>query len=212
MIRLLHHALVSLTWSERPVWISPELRRTWFRKGEHVRRVWLHKDLRRGQIGRTYLGLGSIGTHYIRDRVEEFGMGEFAYRAEACRELLEQCLELSPIAGFERSDLDGTVLRLDLAITEMKPGSVFLRWFEPLTFFGFGHAWVQIEGVLTRQSDDKVLLKFVHRRRNSGIQQELGSMGLEGGLPLSETLIGGLVRHMAYDILMELDRHLNRRE
>ena len=135
------------------------------------------------------------------------------YRAENCQGLLENCLGLPLISEFARADLDGVVLRLDLAITEMKPGNRLLRWYEGWRFFGIGHAWVQIEGVLSRQFDNKPLLKFVHRRRNAGIRS------LEFlGLPLlsceysgfAQSLVGQLIRRMAHDILMELDHRLNR--
>ena len=208
MFRRFKQALVSLTWSEQPVWISPELRGTRFRKGEHVRRLWLNESLQRVKPERTYVGLGSIDITQLKSRNSQ---------VESARDLLRNKLALPPIADFDRPDLDGEVLRLDLAITELKPGSVVLRRAEMFVFaapifFWVGHAWVQIEGVLCRQADDRPLIKFVHRRRNAGWSDPRSSEldnARDSGKQGAYT--GELVSWMAYDILMELDSHLNHR-
>ena len=79
-------------------------------------------------------------------------------------------------------------------------------------------AWVQVEGVLTQQPGGSPLIKFVHRRRNSGLQTSeiSGFWRLDSSSPadpgLSGSIVGLLIRRIAYEILMELDQHLNRPE
>ncbi len=55
---------------------------------------------------------------------------------------------------------------LNLAITEMSPGSAFARIMAGE--FGAGHAWVQIEGSVTDQKEGHMLVCFSDRRRASG--------------------------------------------
>lgn len=214
MFNLLKHAIVSLTWSERPVWISPPLRSTRFRKGRFVQRLWRARKKRGGKAERTFVGLGSIDTSHIRDRKGDGIEDIMVYRAEGAHDLLRESLGLPPITDFEQPGIGGRVLRLDLAITEMKPGWSILRWFEGATYLGLGHAWVQVEGVLSRQSDETHLLKFVQRRRHSGITTPEAFIVLPGysnwQSSLSKSLPGALLQQIAHDILKELDAELNK--
>lgn len=61
---------------------------------------------------------------------------------------------------------DGPVASLELAITEMDPGSAAARiWAGEL---GAGHAFVQVEGKLTDATDGTLLCELVQRTRASG--------------------------------------------
>jgi hypothetical protein len=67
--------------------------------------------------------------------------------------------------------------RLDVAITEMDPGSGFARVMAGE--LGAGHAWVQVEGRVTG-ADGALLATFADRQRDSGyhgLQDTLGDVG-----------------------------------
>lgn len=176
---------------QRPTQISPELLGTAFESGKFVSLVWVSKARAKARPARTYLGLGSVHTGYL-----SLGPGA----ADRARTLLVEGLNLPTAGSLERPDLEGELLKLDLAITEIKPGSSL----------GFGNAWVQIEGAVSLLADDTPLIKFVHRRQNA-THLILGPPTLDAGVDEQHGLYlaAELIPYMAHDILMELDQHLN---
>ena len=160
-----------LTWSERPRRVSPPLQGTKFSRGKHLKRVWLHSDLARPPAEKVYLGLGEIDISRIRDRRDWSRVLTFrragVVKAETCRAFLAACLGLPVFEEFDESHGRGRLLRLDLAITDMSPGTAALRLLKWLTLFELellGHAHLQVEGILSEPRRQQVLLKFAARR------------------------------------------------
>ncbi len=63
------------------------------------------------------------------------------------------------------SDNTTQPLVMEIAITEMTPGSAFGRMMAGE--FGVGHAWVQVEGRITDEELDEIVFSFSDRRRSS---------------------------------------------
>lgn len=217
MISFLKSVFYELTWSERPRWVSPPLQGTKFRRGKHLKRVWPHAELARPPAERTYLGLGEIDISHIGDK-RDWSRNLVTGRprtvdAETCQVFLAACLGLPAYGDFDESHGRDRLLRLDLAITEMSPGIALLRQVEWLTLFGLGHAHLQVEGILSEPRRRQILLKFAARRRHSGLTAWEDWMPIPEDLGLSgdfqKSMVGHLIRRIAYDIIMELDARLN---
>ncbi len=182
-----------------------------------MNRTWLHKELARPPADKIYLGLGEIDISHIGNRRDSshawFTWQAREVNAETCRAFLESCLDLPAFDELEPANGRSRLLRLDLAITGMSPGITALRLFEWLTLFGLGHAHLQIEGILSEPRRRQVLIKFAARRRHAGLSSRkdwfpiLGDQTLPGDFP--DTMVGHLIRRIAYDIVMELDARLN---
>lgn len=88
----------------------------------------------------------------------------------------------------------GKTAKLDLAITEMTPGSAFARIMAGE--LGAGHAWLQIEGRVTDEESGVLLLTLADRRRGSGAHGFRDTVGDSGPAMISEgiTAIGGSIR------------------
>lgn len=223
--------LAEVTWSERPVWVSPPLRGTRFRRGKHVNRLWLDPELKQPPADKVYLGLGTIDVSHIPDRPGSGPLlpsgGPAVYQAEDCGNFLAHCLGLPSFENIEAAGEMGRQLRLDLAITDMTPGFRLVLWLRQLPGWlnwtghtGVGDARVQVEGILSDPRRRQDLLKFVVRRR--AIRRWNWHLWL-GWQPLrnpgsgffdgifAETMVGLLIRRAAYDVLMELDQRLNTR-
>ncbi len=171
LFRFLRGLFDILTWSQKPRWVTPPLQGTKFLRGRYLKRVWVHEDLSRANPGKIYLGLAGIDISYIRDRRDllhvHCGFQAREITAEQCREFLSECLALPALDELPHSDRSGEIFRLDLAITEMSPGFYGLRYIEWGTLLGLGHAYLQVEGVLSEPHSGKEMMKFVTRRRNS---------------------------------------------
>jgi len=85
-------------------------------------------------------------------------------------------------AGAATAQVCGTAsqrpARLDVAITEMTPGSGF--WRVLAGELGAGHAWVQVEGRVVDPASGAQLAAFADRQRDSGatgLRDSLGDVG-----------------------------------
>ena len=212
ILQLIRRLWITATWSTRPEWISPPLRKTRFRRGHNLRRVWAHRSFKRPDGAKTYIGLGSIDVSYLREKTE-FLSGKIRVEPESCRDILSEALGLPPYQALSPESANDRVYRLDLAIVEARPGSLFLRsgieelaWrhWRFLLLLGFGHAWVQIEGMLTDRDRELEVLKFVERRRSTGSSRSSSWFGETWG----DVLVRELIEGIAQDALQELYRQL----
>ncbi len=86
-----------------------------------------------------------------------------------CAQWLEHALVQDPTLTEKivvSSGREGSTAELNIAITEMTPGSAGARIFAGE--LGAGHAWVQVEGTVTDSRTDATLATFADRRRSSG--------------------------------------------
>jgi len=68
---------------------------------------------------------------------------------------------------------------LDVAITELNPGSTVARFWAGE--FGAGHAWVQVEALLRTEPGGSVVGRLVQRTRISGVASFQNSRGRDSG-------------------------------
>lgn len=166
--------------------------------------LWVDKSLNINKAEKTYLGLGEVDISYIRDRSDITLVSKNpTISAADCREHLVKSLSIPPVRDVESSIEPGNVLRLDLAITEMSPGAYLFRGLHlPLFFLGLGHAYVQVEGIVSDTQSGRPLVKFVERRRHSGL------LAKEDWWPtktkFEKTMVGTLLSEASYNILHEL--------
>lgn len=87
---------------------------------------------------------------------------------------------------------------LELVIIELNPGSTAARfWAGEL---GAGHAWVQIEGMLTDANSHKLLGYFVDRDRKSGVTTFRNSRGVDSGPGLIQDIIEDMGKNIRKEI------------
>jgi hypothetical protein len=94
----------------------------------------------------------------------------------------------------------GKTAKLDLAITEMTPGSAFARIMAGE--IGAGHAWVQIEGRVIDEESGVLLASFADRRRKSGAHGFRDVMGDSGPAMVREmirAIAGGIRSELAHE-------------
>jgi uncharacterized protein DUF4410 len=139
---------------------------------------------------------------YSKIRLGEIDVGRISAHAgvtpEDCKAWFENALRKTPSAHSEHLVADDTApAQLEVAITEMDPGSAAARIFAGE--LGAGHAWVQVEGrVVDRQSQDQVVAWSARRSSSGtiGIQDVGGDAG------------PALVRAMLEQIAIDLDSEL----
>jgi hypothetical protein len=94
-------------------------------------------------------------------------------------------------------DQEKAQTKLEIAITEMTPGSAGGRMFAGE--FGLGHAWVQVEGRLVDIESNEEVVVFSERRRHSGA---IGFRDLGGDA--GPALVRELLEGIAADSVKEL--------
>jgi len=199
--------IYTLTWSNQPAWLSPPLRKTRLRRGKYVTRVWADKNLRIDKTQRTYLGLGDVDISYIRNRNDVTLIAPIhKVSATDCRDHLVKSLSIPPIREVQNSNVSGHIFQLDLAITEMSPGATLFRGFDfPIFLLGLGHAYVQVEGIVTDVKSDLPSVKFVERRRHSGFTAREDWSLIKDKLTFEKSMVGTLLSEAPYNILSELN-------
>ncbi len=217
-----------ITWSEKPDWISPPMRGVRYRRSKVLKRVWIEKRFTAPADRKIYVGLGEIDVSSLGEYSgglwslsvvasllsslwwrsliiwwpwgNDDGIESFTPTKRLWAERLQAALGLPPWRDLESLPPD-PLYRLDLSITEAKLGNSFLRWGFFGTFLGFGHAWLQIEGILTDVESGRRVLQFVERRRHSG----LNSFRELCDIRRPDQLVGEMIQWCAADILNELD-------
>jgi len=97
----------------------------------------------------------------------------------------------------------GPSANLELAITEMTPGSVAARiWAGE---FGAGHAYVQVEGRLTDAADGGVLCEFAQRTRASGAVG-FRDLGGDSGPAMVKQMLAMVARALRSELIAKLGR------
>ena len=128
--------------------------------GQRVDLIWANAD----RIARKKylpLGLGEISTRHVSDQ-----KGITAAEAESwLRDSIRRSAEKANLRLVFGKQGGTAPARLDLAITEMYPGSRIGRIFA--AEHGAGHAWVQVEGRVVDAQSGEDLATFVDRRRSS---------------------------------------------
>lgn len=153
---------------------APELSR-----GRHVDQVWFDREAIR-PAGYAKVGIASVRGFQIGDaRLRAAGDPIVLARADAGREA-----------------------RLDVAITELDPGSTMARFWAGE--FGAGHAWVQVEARLTDAASGALIGALVERGRASGVATFRNSRGRDS-VP---GLVRDLLERIAGDIRRELSAEL----
>ncbi len=162
-------------------------------KGRYLENYWSRTPL----IGKKKYSTIRVDAISI-DRISD----QKGLTAENCREWLRNALVNASSASGPHIVFgvgpDGAQAKLEIAITEMTPGSAAGRFFAGE--FGMGHAWVQVEGRIVDIESKDELVAFSDRRRSSG------AIGLRD--------IGGdagpnLVREMLEEIAADLIKELN---
>jgi hypothetical protein len=195
LIQIAKRLFSIFSWTEKPEKVSAPFKKTKFRRGEHTKLVWLNKDIK-SYKNPILIGLGIINTSYIRDKSQiTASLSSETITVEYCIDALENSISL-PLFGEIEKSFNDSAFKLDLAITEMSPGSQFIRWFAIL---GMGHAWVQIEAILSDVNGNSVV-KLVDRRRHSelrGVKQAfLGETG--------PNLVTKLINEISINIVSEI--------
>ena len=158
-------------------------------RGRHLDRYWADSRLV-AQRKYSKVRLGGIDVGRISN-----GPG---VTTEDCKAWFRGALGRTPsaLSGHLVFD-DAAPAQLDVAITEMTPGSAGARMFAGE--LGMGHAWVQAEGrVIDRQSQEE-LVAWSDRRRSSAA---IGFRDLGGDAGPT------LVREMLEQIAIDLEREL----
>jgi len=96
---------------------------------------------------------------------------------------------------------EGPVASLELAITEMTPGSVAGRFWGGE--FGAGHAFVQVEGKLTDASEGALLCELVQRARASGAVG-FRDWGGDAGPAMVEEMLGLVAQALIQELRVKL--------
>jgi len=95
----------------------------------------------------------------------------------------------------------GPIANLELAITEMDPGSATARiWAGE---FGAGHAFVQVEGKLTDATEGTLLCELVQRTRASGAVG-FRDLGGDSGPAMVEQMLGMVARALRDELRVKL--------
>jgi len=160
------------------------------KSGRYIERFWSDPDkIAQGQYKRIVIG-------QIEARVAD---SVIITREETCNWLRSAIfrgdISIKHVAfGAET----GKKARLDLAITEMTPGSAFARMVAGE--LGAGHAWVQIEGRVTDEESGVLLVSFADRRRGSGA---VGFRDLGGDS--GPAMVHEMITAIGFGIRSELD-------
>jgi len=136
--------------------------------------------------------LASVATDAIQDQ-------KGVTKAECAQWLQDALLRDSEIAEsiVPSSPTEVSTAQLNVAITEMSPGSAGARIFAGE--LGAGHAWVQVEGTITDSQTNTTLAAFADRRRSSG------AIGFEDvGGDSGPALVRRMIEAIGEDIRQEL--------
>jgi hypothetical protein len=161
-------------------------------KGQYLDNYWVNTPL---VTKKKYskISLSSISINRISDKK--------GVTAENCRDWLRNFLikaaGSSGINILTKEDSTEVQVRLDIAITEMTPGSAGGRVFAGE--FGMGHAWVQVEGSVVDIASNEPIALFSDRRRSSGAAGLKDIAGDSG-----PSLVRGMLEQIAVDIIKEL--------
>jgi hypothetical protein len=160
-------------------------------KGKYLENYWSNTP-RMGKTRYSTIRVEAIAIDRIQDQE--------GVTAEDCRGWLRNALvEGTRVLGdhfvFE-AGLDEAEARLEIAITEMTPGSATGR--KLAGEFGMGHAWVQVEGRIVDIESNEEVVAFSDRRRSSG------AIGLKDiGGDAGPSLVHEMLDQIATDIIQE---------
>jgi hypothetical protein len=159
-------------------------------EGQFLEEYWSDRSAIRAG-GYSTIQLSEVST----DRIED----QKGITASECAELLRSSLVQGSLGNIVASPSGtGRIAQLDVAITNMDPGSAAARIFAGE--LGAGHAWVQIEGSVVDPKSGEVLASFAERRRSSG------AIGFEDvGGDSGPSQVRRMVRDIAIDIRKEID-------
>ena len=87
--------------------------------------------------------------------------------AEALSWLREGLTEGQVTNQILAGDKSGAVAELEVALTELDPGSTRTRFWAGE--FGAGHAWIQVEGIIKEANTGSIVGRLVQRTRISGV-------------------------------------------
>ena len=162
-------------------------------KGEYLENYWENKALLNSKEY-SKISVEAINIDRIKD--------EKGVTAEDCRRWLRNALLNATSSLRDNFIFDDTSseaqARLEIAITEMTPGSAAGRIFAGE--LGMGHAWVQVEGRVVDRNGEEVVA-FRDRRRSSG------AIGFaDTGGDAGPGLVAGMLTNIANDLVQELKR------
>lgn len=162
-------------------------------KGKHLENYWANKSL----INESKYSTIRIEPINI-DRI----LAQKGVTPDDCRRCVYDALRkegegsLQPHFVFDEQP-DIAQVKLEIAITEMTPGSAVGRIFAGE--LGLGHAWIQVEGKVVDLKRIEEIAAFSDRRRSSGAIG-LRDLGKDSG-PI---LVCELLKQIAADIIYEL--------
>jgi len=169
------------------------------KSGSHLEGFHVNSDLI-GKYAAKKILIGAIDTSRVHDKKN--------ITVEHARKRFLSSLQ-NHIYKYQLGDhifLDSAVqtpeLELQIALTEMNPGSAGGRMFAGE--FGMGHAYVQVEGKIFNKNTNEVLVTLSERRRSSGAIG-LADLAGDSGPDLVVEMLDGI----ADDIVRELFETFN---
>lgn len=161
-------------------------------QGAHLEGYWADSTLIHRKVYAKIL-VDSISIDKISDRG--------GVNAEDCRSWLREGVVQAAKSSGDRLVLtdDGTAdMRLELAITDMTPGSSSARFWAGE--FGAGHAFVQVEGRVVDVESGRELVNFSDRRRASGAAG-LKDVGGDAGPAMIRTMLNQIASDAVLEIM-----------
>jgi hypothetical protein len=161
------------------------------KRGKHLENFWLNSALV-NQKRYTKIFIAPIDIERISD--------QRGLKAEDCGSWLLKYLKnaTGPLRkNFLLESSKDAQIKLEIAITEMTPGSAAGRMFAGE--FGMGHAWVQVEGRGVDEETNALVFVFSDRRRASGAAGLADTAGDAG-----PGLVVSMLDRIAKDIVKEL--------
>jgi hypothetical protein len=178
-------------------------------EGKYLQRVWICEAIGQLPTSSVLLGLGGIDLSALSVRSNSLPF-ETVTAAE-CQGYLKAALSMPDIEDIRQYSGSDSVLRLDLAITEMNPGHSLIREavHSELPYgFGIGLAWMQVEGLISDDRSGKPLVAFLERRKHDGevglsLRRWLARVRASR-LGVARTMTREMAESIALDILREI--------
>ncbi len=142
----------------------------------------------------TSIRVGSVDLQHLQDSEGFMGQNAEQYLRDALAAEAASSGLRDAITSEPKKEAPAV---LDLALTEVNPGSADARFWAGE--FGAGHAYVQIEGSVKDSRTGKELAAFSVRKRSSGAVG-IRDMGGDAGL----TLVKEMIEAASKDIIAEL--------
>ncbi len=162
--------------------------------GKHLDSVWFNREAIRSASFATVRLLSVRGAHVSDIRNVTVAQAE-AWLREALAGAGSDSVVVSTGGA-------GPAANLEVAITELDPGSTVARFWAGEV--GAGHAWVQVEARLTDPATETLIGVLVQRSRASGVLTLRNSRDSDSGPGLVRDLLESIARAIKLELAAEL--------